>query len=99
MGKSALYRSLANNNKMEISLKNGNFWEQISFGGSDVTQYDFMANKADFAHAKYNSTSYEGLSYIDMWHMQATSVFAKDRFVLEPCSIRLVAEWRDSLLA
>lgn len=58
----------------------------------DVTQYDFMANKADFAHAKYNSTSYEGLSYIDMWHMQATSVFAKDRFVLEPCSIRLVAD-------
>lgn len=60
--------------------------------GSDVTQDDFMANKADFAHAKYNSTSYEGLSYIDMWHMQATSVFAKDRFVLEPCSIRLVAD-------
>lgn len=58
----------------------------------DVTQYDFMANKADFAHAKYNSTSYEGLSYIDMWHMQATSVFARDRFVLEPCSIRLVAD-------
>lgn len=58
----------------------------------NVTQYDFMANKADFAHAKYNSTSYEGLSYIDMWHMQATSVFAKDRFVLEPCSIRLVAD-------
>lgn len=58
----------------------------------DVTQYDFMANKANFAHAKYNSTSYEGLSYIDMWHMQATSVFAKDRFVLEPCSIRLVAD-------
>lgn len=90
-GQVALYRSLANNNKGN-SLKNGNFWEQISLGSSDVTQYDFMANKADFAHAKYNSTSYEGLSYIDMWHMQATSVFAKDRFVLEPCLIRLVAD-------
>lgn len=58
----------------------------------NVTQYDFMANKADFAHAKYNNSTYEGLSYIDMWHMQATNVFARDRFVLEPCSIRLVAD-------
>ena len=58
----------------------------------DVTQYDFMANKPDFAHAKYNNSTYEGLSYIDMWHMQATNVFARDRFVLEPCSIRLVAD-------
>lgn len=58
----------------------------------DVTQYDFMANKPDFAHAKFNSTNYDGLSYIDMWHMQATNVFVKDKFILEPCSIRLVAD-------